>query len=71
MSWEPYEALKLAAILNGIASRIASGIVGSPVGVTVVSLADIETLPFGRYEQWRRFIGNHLSRLKANAKARG
>ena len=72
MPWAPYEALKTAAILNGIASRIASGIVGHPVGVSVVSLADIEALPLGRYEQWRgHFLPNFLQRRQVTNRARG
>ena len=39
------------------------------MAVSVVSLADIEAMPFGRYEQWHRFLRNHIARLKVTAKA--
>jgi len=38
--------------------------------VSVVSLADIEAMPFGRYEQWHRFLRNHIQRLKVTTTAR-
>lgn len=41
------------------------------VPTSVVSLADVEDMPLGRYEQWLSFLRNRQQRRNVAAKAKG